>query len=176
VDWNNANPGWSLILADPFRAQASELFILTYADVLLAQAEGVQKGWTGGGFAAKKAFYDDAIKASWEQWGVFEQTDYDAFIASGNVVLNNTAGDEAKIGTMRWLTFYPNGPQGWAEWRRTGYPALVPTPEALNPSGEIPRRFPFPSVEYNYNPAGVEAAVGRMGEDNDQTTVWWDAN
>jgi hypothetical protein len=83
---------------------------------------------------------------------------------------------EKRIGTQRWVTFYPNGPQGWSEWRRTGYPALVPTPNALNTSKQIPVRFPFPSVEYNYNRANVEAAVSRMGSDRDDTKVWWDVD
>lgn len=53
----------------------------------------------------------------------------------------------AKIATQRWIAIYPEGMNGWAEIRRTGYPKLFPV--MVNYSqGEIdtdlgPRRLPF---------------------------------
>ena len=170
IAFTDANPTWSLILNDDFRAENSEFFILTYADVLLARAEAANIGWTGG---TAETFYQDAIEASWEQWGVFDQSDYDAYILNPAINLTQTAGDAQKIATQRWITFYPNGPQGWSEWRRTGFPALTPTPAAVNGSGEIPVRIIFPDAEYTLNGTNIAAAVTRMGADTDQTRVWW---
>lgn len=122
--------------------------------------------------------YEDALKASWEQWNVYNAAAFSAFIADASIALagGGAAADEAKIAEQRWLTFYPNGPQGWSEWRRTGFPVLTPSPNATNTSGQIPVRFPFPSVEYNYNNSSIMEAVERMGGDNDQTHVWWDVD
>lgn len=179
ISWTAANPGWSLILNDGFRAEGSELFVLTYADALLARSQGADYGWST---EDEEALYYDAIKASWEQWGVYIDGNYLTYIADPDIDLNTGTGmmgattKTQKIALQRWLTFYPNGPQGWSEWRRTGIPALVPTINAINTSKQIPRRFPFPSVEYSYNPANIDAAVARMGGDNDAIKVWWDAN
>jgi hypothetical protein len=171
IAWTAGHPGWSLILSNTYRAQVSKHFILTYAAVLLARAEGAQLGW--GGSAA--ALYSAGIQASWEQWDVFNNTAFTNYMADPDIAL--TAGTELqKIGIQRWLAFYPNGAQGWSEWRRTGFPALTPTPNAINNSKQIPVRFTYPSVEYTYNEAGVNAAVERMGGDTDAIRVWWDIN
>jgi hypothetical protein len=171
VAWGNANAGWSLILNDDFRSNTSTLFILTYADVLLAQSEAALRGWIAGD---EQDFYDDAMEASWDQWGVYDAADFATFMAKPANNLSTNAAE--KIATQRWLTFFPNGPQGWSEWRRTGFPALTPTSEAVNESGEIPLRFPYASVEYNYNEANLDEAVARMGGDKDDTHVWWDVD
>ncbi|HEY0770037.1 MAG TPA: SusD/RagB family nutrient-binding outer membrane lipoprotein [Sphingobacteriaceae bacterium] len=172
IAWTAANAGWSLILNDDYRQQTSDQFILTYADVLLAQAEAAHLGWIT---ADKAALYRAGIQASWEPWGVYDATAFTSYMADADIAV--TAGTEAqKIGTQRWLSFYPNGAQGWSEWRRTGFPVLTPTPNAVNNSKQIPLRFPYPSVEYTYNEAGVNAAVARMGNDTDATRVWWDVN
>jgi hypothetical protein len=173
IDFANSTSGWSLILTTAYREQASSLFVLTYADALMARAQAAFYGWTAENYSD---LYYDGLEASWEQWGVYDSDDFDDFTSNSNVLLLNNATDEDKIALQRWLTFYPNGQQGWSEWRRTGIPALSPTVEAVNTSGQIPVRFPFPSVEYNYNRPAVDAAVDRMGSDNDQTKVWWDAN
>lgn len=178
IAWTAANPGWSLILNDQFRQQTSPQFILTYADVLLARAEGALLGWAGTP-ADVPALYNAAIMASWEQWGVYEASAYDSYINDPDIQITDTtpvAEMTQKLATQRWVTFYPNGAQGWSEWRRTGFPVLTPTPEAVNNTKQIPVRFPYPSVEYTYNEAGVSAAAARMGGDTDSQRVWWDVD
>jgi len=175
IAWTAANSGWSLILNNAYRGEASTLFILTAADVMLARSEAAYLGWTSEDYVQ---LYEDAIAASWEQWGVFDGAAYGNYIADADIALagGGAAADYGKIATQRWLTFYPNGPQGWSEWRRTGFPVLIPTPEAVNTTGEIPVRFPFPSVEYSYNKTNIDAAVARMGADTDATNLWWDVD
>jgi hypothetical protein len=187
------NPSWSLILNDAFRGETSPLFILTYADVLLARAEAAAKGWTG---ENANALFASAIKASWQQWGVYimksdnpdddEDGEGDLTTAELEAEAQDRVDDYVaafvggypnifqRIATQRWITFYPNGPQGWSEWRRTGYPVLTPTPEAVNVSKQIPTRFKYPSVEYGYNADNINSAAGRFDAgDNDNSHVWW---
>lgn len=182
IAWTAANSGWSLILNDPYRAQVSSQFILTYADVLLARAEGALRSWSGTPDDVD-THYNAAITASWAQWNVGTPAALSSYLADPDIQItdatpnfNTLDSKEAKVATQRWLTFYPNGAQGWSEWRRTGFPVLTPTPNAVNTSKKIPVRFPYPSVEYTYNPLGIDAAVARMGSDNDQTKVWWDVD
>ncbi len=172
IAYTDANPNWSLILADEFRGEDSKFFALTYADVFLARAEAANEGWSGVQ-ADAEGFYQDGIEASWEQWGVYDATLYANYIANASINLTQTPGDAQKIAEQRWLTFYPNGPQGWSEWRRTGFPVLAPTPDAVNASGQIPVRFAFPEAEYTLNGDKLQVAIDRMGTDTDQTLVWW---
>ncbi len=56
--------------------------------------------------------------------------------------------------------------QSWVNYRRTGFPALTPSPQGdngLNPGGEIPRRYIYPISESETNSANLEAAINRQG-------------
>ena len=72
-------------------------------------------------------------------------------------------------------------PEGWAEFRRTGYPKLFPTTRNSN-SGTINtttqiRRMPYPQNLYDNNREAVEAGVQLLGGgDNGGTRLWWDKN
>jgi len=172
IAFSNANSDWGYILDVNLRQANSPYTILSYADVLLAKAEAAQRGWISGD---AKALYEAGIAASWEYWGVFDQTAFDNYIASTAVDL--AGGNELeKIGVQRWLAFYPNGAQGWAEWRRTGFPtSIVPTAAAINSSKQIPRRYPYPTTEASLNKVGYTDAVSRLtGGDNADSRVWWD--
>lgn len=128
----------SLVMADPYRQEAGTFVFVSYADVQLARAEAAARGWTA---EDEVTLYDEGVKASWEQWGVFDQTAYDTYklLNLGGASMLET------ICIQRWLTLYPNGVQGWAEWRRTGLPVLVPAPDPINESKQIPRRFIYSS-------------------------------
>lgn len=56
--------------------------------------------------------------------------------------------------------------QTWTNFRRTGYPDLVPNElgqNGLNPSGVVPRRFLYPVSEAQTNSSNREAAVSNQG-------------
>jgi hypothetical protein len=172
IAFTTANPAYSKVLLSSLRAQGSSYEILSAGDVFLARAEAAKRGWTT---ETPATMYNSGIKAAFEKWGVFVQADYDAFIANAKVKLDGGADDLKKIGTQRWLTFYPRGDQGWAEWRRTGFPVLAPAPAAINSSKKIPRRYVYPSAEANLNGDNYKAAAGRItGGDNADGKVWWD--
>jgi len=172
ITFTNAHPDWSFILAPQFRAENSDVVILSASQVLLTIAEAIQLGWVTGD---KNKFYSDGIKASWERWGVYTASRFNAYMQGTNVALDNTAADLVKINTQKWVAIYPDGRSGWTEWRRTGLPALTPSPRATSSSKQIPRRFSYPSVEYNLNRESLNAALGRLGgPDNQDGRVWWD--
>lgn len=77
-----------------------------------------------------------------------------------------TAGFRHKPGKdhpQKWIAMYPDGPEGWAEFRRTGYPKLFPV-VSNSSNGTIDakqiRRIPYPQSEYNNNRTGVQSGVG----------------
>lgn len=164
---------WARILSEDKRTSGSPVVIVNYATVLLAQAEARQRGWITSGPSAEE-LYKMAIMASWDEWGLdWEQETFDTYY--GNADINFAGGDELeKIATQRYIAMYPNGSQAWFEWRRTGFPTLVPTPSATNSSKQIPRRYVYGLRQYSLNEANVTAAAAAMGGDTQDSRVWWD--
>lgn len=91
-----------------------------------------------------------------------------------------------RIITQKWISFFPTlSSVAWTEYRRTGYPKLMPM--AANASGGVvndtegARRMPYPTDEYRENRESVEAAVATLTQesktkrgDTMATHVWWD--
>ena len=66
-----------------------------------------------------------------------------------------------------------NGPEAFANYRRTGFPALAPNPY---PGKEVAfiRRLTYPNSEQSVNQTNFNAAVTAQGPDKLDTRVWWD--
>lgn len=96
----------------------------------------------------------------------------------------STAVKQERILIQKWIANWMLGNEAWADYRRTGYPHLLPTPEEGNLSGGIvdnvlgARRMPYPQNEYISNSQNVQQAVSDMlgGPDNYATRIWWDCN
>jgi len=183
-------------MGEHVRAQNAPCFIITYAEVLLAQAEADKLGWLSGGDGDAAQKYDAAIEASVRQWvrnsfkaGVaddVEKTAYDptdegdttglgVYLARPEVAYD-PANALQQIASQRWVHLYMNGYEAWAEWRRTGYPVLTPAPN--NNNTPIPRRQGYPSSEPNINTSNYKAAIQAQssfgGKDDLNGRVWWD--
>ena len=83
-----------------------------------------------------------------------------------------------RVITQKWLAMFPLGLEAWADYRRTGYPQLMPV--KINNSGGIvstargARRLAYPQEERINNLDNYNAAVGLLGgADNMATDVWW---
>ena len=89
-----------------------------------------------------------------------------------------------RIITQKWISFFPTlSSVAWTEYRRTGYPKLIPIPSDLNYSnGAIDtelqiRRLPLTQSEYRGNTEEVNKALGLLkGPDNGGTRLWWDVD
>ncbi len=160
-------------LGSAVREQTAPSYIYTYSQVLFSMAEAAHRGWIPGGEASAEQYYNDAIRASWQQWGVYDEGAYNAYIAQPRV--DYTAGTALqKIGLQKWISLFLNGYEAWAEWRRLDYPMLTPAPANLNPGGGIPVRQAYPAFEATLNQANYNEAVSRQGTDDLNTPVWWD--
>lgn len=176
--------------------------VMYAAEAAFLRAEGALKGWNMGGDA--KTFYEKGVRLSFEEFGVSGADDYlaDATSIPGNYVDNLIAGhtgnnytnqssitikwedgaDDAKklerVLTQKWIACYPDPMNGWADFRRTGYPRIFPATESMNAdcnTGRGQRRLRFTRSEYNNNKANVEAAVSMLsnGKDSNGTDLWW---
>ncbi|MBK8610132.1 MAG: SusD/RagB family nutrient-binding outer membrane lipoprotein [Chitinophagaceae bacterium] len=191
---NSVGNGHGRVLAVSKRGELSNIVMIGAAQSLLAWAEGLQLGWASNGTA--KAAYDAGVAASFGQWGLTMPATYlttgPANFTSGSGVAaigQNAAPWDAvpaaqnaatstplkRIQLQRWLAAYPDGDEGWAEWRRTGVPDLRPSRFATNTGGQIPRRYVYGSNEAATNPAQLAIAVGRLtGGDTQDAKIWWD--
>jgi len=83
---------------------------------------------------------------------------------------------EATIMTEAYKAYYGfNFHETWMNWRRTGIPALSPTPDAssgLNPSGAVPVRYLYAESESQTNSANVEAAKAAQGGALLDASLW----
>lgn len=178
----------------------TELIWMTASEVAFLRAEGALRGWNMGGDA--QSFYETGITLSFEETGTAGAATYianstatpaafvDATNNGGNAAAPSTvtiAWDSAadfetsleKVITQKWIAMYPNGCEAWAEFRRTGYPALHPvlnndSQGAVATNLQI-RRVPYPHDEYSTNAAGVSSGLAKLGgADNVGTKLWWD--
>lgn len=144
--------------------------IMEYAEVLFLQAEAAERGWIAGDPAD---LYARGIAAAMGRLGV-PQADIDAYLAGPRVAyLGGQAGLE-QIALQKWIALFGNGPEAFAEWRRTGIPRLQPGPDAQN-GGLIPVRLHYPARELLLNRAEAEAAIARQGGATINSPVWWDS-
>jgi hypothetical protein len=176
--WTNSNPNYAYVFNPTYREQTDPIFIVKASSVLLARAEAADRGWTSE-TANTEVLYAAGVTAAFTQWGL---TDPDlAYFAGANVDLTaafGTGANIAKIGLQQWLAFFPDGIQGWSNWRRINIPALLPAPDATNDPKEIPRRYCYGTPDYSLTKVGVEEAVTRILPagvgDKMNGRVWWD--
>jgi len=169
--FTSANTNWARILRGDFRKVDGNVTIISAAEIALARAEAADLLWTAEDL---NTVYNAGIALSFAQWG---EALPGAYTAQGAVLLEvaGSAGNVQKIATQRYIASYPDGLQAWNIWRKTGFPVLVPAPDATSNPKVIPRRYTYAADEYSSNKASVLAAVALIvGGDKQDSKVWWD--
>jgi hypothetical protein len=162
------------MLGTGMRQPITPVYLVTYAQALFAKAEAAKMGWIPGGDTEAEVNYNLAIDQSVRQWNANSTTGLATMMATAEVKYSAARGLE-QIGKQRWVHLFLNGYEAWAEWRRTGYPAL--TPPTNNNGRQIPRREAYPTQEEQNNGQHFTEAVNRLGGTNDLNgRVWWDKN
>ncbi len=133
----------------------SAMPLISYTEVLFIKAEAI--AMTGGDANSTLA---DAVQSSMDLNGI-SADDASAYISGlGNASIQ-TIIEEA------YKAYYGfNFLQTWTNYRRTGFPALTPSPDAnesFDPSGIIPQRFMYVDSESQTNSENVEAATDNQG-------------
>lgn len=177
----------------------SKIMLMNAAEVAFLRAEGALRGWNMNGKA--KDLYNEGVKLSFQQWGVtgadsylndatrtpsayidpLEQNSISAPMSSITIAWDDNAQMEEnleRIITQKWIANFPLGQESWAEYRRTGYPRLMPV--VVNNSGGIvdskrgARRIYYPQEERTNNLENYKDGVKLLGgRDNMATDVWW---
>jgi hypothetical protein len=155
-------------------------FWVTYAQTSLLLAEAAKRGWIPGADAQAKIYYDNAIAADMAAYSLYTGTtpisgaDIIAYTNDPNVVY--TPADALKlINTQYWIVNIRNGTEAFANFRRSGFPALTPNPVAgaLGSVG-FARRLSYPDLEASSNTTNYNNAATAIGGDKLSSRVFWD--
>ncbi|MDR0729312.1 MAG: SusD/RagB family nutrient-binding outer membrane lipoprotein [Prevotellaceae bacterium] len=169
------------------------------------KAEGALRGWNMGG-GVPKDFYEQGIRTSFDQHGL--SANYATYVANTTATPSNLSpaivsadaytyspantitigwveSDDPerkleRIITQKYVAIFPDGQESWSEFRRTGYPKVIPVRFNRSPTNTIStteqiRRLVFPTTEYDKNTAEVQKAVDMIGGvDHGGIKLWWD--
>lgn len=174
VGFANSNPSYAQLLGGQGSSATLPFNILTSSEIFLARAEAADPvlNWTS---EDEAQMYLNGIAENFQLWGVYDAASFPVYMAQVNIDLGG-GNTYQKVATMEWASHYPAGNRGWSDWRRTGFPALVPGPSAVYPN--IPRRFAYGPNEYSTNATNAKAAgalyTGTDGADSQFGRMWWD--
>ncbi len=155
-------------------------FFITYAQTQLLLAEATFRGFISGDPAA---LYASAIKAHMAQLQQFDATAVipsnlqDAYVA-GNAYSTGRALE--LINTQYWIASFLNGPEAWANLRRSSYPLLQRNnypeqdPDVKGSADGFVHRIVYPDREKSVNAANYGEAASRIGGDKLTTRIFWD--
>jgi hypothetical protein len=155
-------------------------FFQTYAEVEFMLAEAAYRWGFAGGNTATETHYNAGVTAAMQYLSMYghgvdiPQSEIDAYLAANPFDTNNAL---KMINEQYWVATFGNGIESFSNWRRSGYPELVPMDVANNlTGGEIPRRFIYPGSEKLNNSEELQKAIDRLaGGDHNTSRVWWDA-
>ncbi len=159
---------------------ASPMLIFTVAETHFLLAEAALRNW----YTAEpaEALYEKGIRAAMRQWdlisgttGTISVSQVNDYVTSHQLSAVTVEGKKKQIYTQFWMSIFPDAQEVFNNYRRTGYPALIPNNYPGNlTGGQIFKRFLYPASEQTLNTASYNAAVERQGADNFLTTIWWD--
>ena len=158
-----------------------------------------------------QTYYEQGVRLSFEQYGASGVDDYlasnatpasytdpvnSSYTYSGNISTITPAWDSSadfetmqeRIITQKWIANWLLGCEAWADWRRTGYPRLMPAVYYGSTWGITSsnvaagaRRMPYPRNEITSNGTNYAKGVSILAsessngsEDNMATRLWFD--
>lgn len=173
IGQNYSQPNYNV-----FFSATAPFFIITNAQTQLLLAEAAYRGWVTGQTAAQ--YYNAGVQAAMDDFKLYPNTTpiplatETSYLAQTSVAYN-TANALQLINTQYWIASFSNGPEVWANVRRSGYPALSPNLYNNLLNGDFVHRMAYPVSEAANNAANYQAAVASMGgSDNLTARVFWD--
>lgn len=155
---------------------------LGYSESLFLKAEAALRGWTGADLTQNAENYFKAgVQASMDYYQI-DKTEAQSYI-NGLKVWNDgvfSSGDKERILeaiiTQKWMAVFPNGNEGWAEFRRTDYPVLANQLTNMSggdvPEGKNIKRIFYPNSE-NSNKA-FTSNPDLLKINSQGKRLWWD--
>lgn len=155
---------------------------LSYSESLFLKAEAALRGWTGKDLTmGVEDYFRAGVKASLDYYEI-DAAVADSYINGLKVFSDGVfskGSNEDKlcaIITQKWMATFPNGNEGWAEVRRTGYPILENQLTNMS-GGEIPEGKQIKRIKYPNSEASNQyfTSHSELQEANSQgKRLWWD--
>jgi len=149
--------------------------LMEAAEVNFYLAEAAANGLSVGNTTAY--YYNQAITASFENWGIADQAP--AYLLNPSVNFATAPGStpEEKIAKQEWIAFYNRGFEAWTAYRRLDFPVLdAPANAYAEAEKEVPKRLTYPINEQTVNGDNWTAGSEAIGGDKLKTHVFWDVN
>lgn len=159
--------------------KSAPMLLFTSAEGNLLLAEAAVRGWYLDETAAD--LYTNGTSAGLRQWtlygdaGKITPSRINTYLGEHPYTGGTMDEQLEQIHTQFWIALFPNAQEVFANWRRTGFPELVPNVVANNSTnGQIFRRMLYPPVEQNLNADNYNSAISRQGANDFMTKIWWD--
>lgn len=168
----NAN-SYSVVNRYTFARLDAPTFFLTAGETQLLLAEAAQRNWISGDPAG---YFSAGVTAAMQQLRQQAGAGPSMDAITEWLAANPYDGTLEQINTQYWIAGFMDENECFANWRRSGYPSLIPVHYPGNVTdGAIPRRFTYPQTEASTNTANYNAAVSRLqGGDKMTARMWWD--
>lgn len=173
----NSKPNINIFGGSGVIVYDAPFFFQTYAEVEFMLAEAAERWGLAGGDV--EAHYNAGVTAAMQYLAMYGHgvheittTEINDYLTANPFVPANAL---QMINEQYWAATFGNGLETYSNWKRSGYPVLVPFAIAAQlTGGEIPRRFVYPASEKLNNPDQVAAATAQQGGDTLLTRMWWD--
>lgn len=171
--------------------------VITYADFCFMRAEFAARDLTtedaeafyNAGVTASIEWYDQlAVEGQLTNYTPLTDTEISDYLAQPGIAFDETKALE-QIASQAYIHFFRQPAEGWASWKRTGYPnttSVLPLADMKSngASLSVPRRAPLPLLNETFaNYENQKAAYDAMAQDpgfgagptDAFGRVWWDA-
>ena len=171
-------------LAVNFEKTSCPGILMTSAEIEFLLAEAKSKGWNVSGTVEEH--YHNGIRAAMNMMNKYYGTTI-SDIEIENYILNHPLTDNPRecINYEAWILHLTNPAEGWANLRRSDYPALADRTKLPirgdfpheDQNMQTPTRLKYPNIENEYNKVHFNEAIQRLGGSDDwHHRNWWDVN
>lgn len=155
---------------------------LGYSESLFLKAEAALRGWTGKDLTlSTENYFRAGVKASMDYYQI-DKAQASSYIDGLKVWKEGVfaSGDKERILeaiiTQKWMAVFPNGNEGWAEFRRTDYPVLANQLSNMSggdvPEGKNIKRIFYPNSEGSNKYFASHEDLKRANSQGKR--LWWD--
>jgi len=145
----NSKPNINIFGGSGVIVYDAPFFFQTYAEVEFMLAEAAERWGLADGDV--EGHYNSGVRAAmgylsmYGEGGIISSTAIDDYLTANPFV---PAEALKMINEQYWVATFGNGLETFSNWKRSGYPQLVPIAVAdILTNGEIPRRFVYPGSE-----------------------------
>lgn len=148
--------------------------VMFYSEVLFLKAEAALRGWIS---EDANELYKEGISASMDYVGV-AGTNKTAYLSKISDLEGSNEAKLKKVITQKWIADFPNGREGWADFRRTDYPDLnLPKVYHSNSTvavGKFIKRICYIDNSHLFDESKMPEELNNRTKDRMDIQVWWD--